>query len=767
MNPFVQVIALAVALLVGQGLAPAAPGVGYVAAGVLLLVGLVMAWWRQPTPPAAPPRRRRDPSPSSLSLVTSPQLLKLLESAVVHAHDAVVILEAQPKSGPGRAVLYVNDAFCRLTGYTRDEVLGRSLHFLRGPNSDENALGAIRDAFASGSALRVELQNYRKDGRPFWVDLSLVPVPDATGTAAHWVMIQRDITERKAGEEERRQREALLRSIFESTAAGIVLIDGNGRFVSCNPAFAAMTGRSVQDILKLTPFDLTHPDDHAELMSHLEKVRTGQSDRFSCSKRYVRPDGEIVWSECTFAAVRGPGGELECGVGVSLNVTERRKLEEQLRHVQKMEVLGQMAGGIAHDFNNLFTAILGNLSQIHLPEGDPNRVHLETIEQATARAADLTGKLLGYARKHQLVPGPVYPADIFAEVAGLIRPALDPRIRLVVNPADDCEPVQADPTLLTQVLLNLCLNARDAMPHGGTLTLSAENVEITEEQTAHRPGEEAYPGRFVKLTVADTGCGMTEDVQARLFEPFFTTKEVGKGTGLGLPMAQGIVKQHHGWITFRSTPGAGTVFDVYLPRAVVGGPHENCCTADRPVRSNQPDQPDESERSGRSSRSDRSDRSDRPDGSDRSDGSGLAPSTVTDPGPVDGGRPEKPSILLVDDEAMIVQIGRLTLERAGFEVVTAGDGAEAVEVFRDRGGRFDLVILDVTMPVMSGRDAFRQLVELDPGVKVLFSTGFTSEDLIELDGAVGLLTKPYRPQNLLAAVRSALGEEVTTRCQPR
>ncbi len=736
MHSFVQVITLVVGLLMGQGLAAVAPEVNYVVAGVLLLVGLAMARWRRPTPPVAPPRHRRDPSPSSLSLVTSPQLLKLLESAVVHAHDAVVILEAQPKNGPGRAVLYVNDAFCRLTGYSHDEVLGRSLHFLRGPDSDEKALGAIREAFASGSALRVELLNYRKDGRPFWVDLSLVPVPDATGTAAHWVMIQRDITERKAGEEERRKREALLRSIFESTAAGIVLIDGNGRFVSCNPAFAAMTGRSVEEILKLTPFDLTHPDDRAELTSHLEKARKGECDRFSCTKRLVRPDGEIVWSECTFSAIRGPGGELECGVGVSLNVTERRRLEEQLWQVQKMEVLGQIAGGIAHDFNNLFTAILGNLSQIRLAENDPNRAYLETIEQATARAADLTGKLLGYARKHQLLTGPVYPADIFAEVAGLIRPALDPRIRLVVRPADDCEPVLADPTLLSQVLLNLCLNSRDAMPQGGTLTLSAENVEISEEQTARWPGE-AYPGRFVKLTVADTGCGMTADVQARLFEPFFTTKGVGKGTGLGLAMAQGIVKQHHGWITFRSAPGAGTVFDVYLPWAVAGRPRENCGPLER---------------------------SDRPDGPDELNRSGLAPSAAPDPAPGDGGCCEKPSILLVDDEAMIVQIGRLTLERAGFEVVTAADGAEAVEAFRNRAGRFDLVILDVTMPGMSGRDAFRQLVELDPGVKVLLSTGFTTEDLTELDGAVGLLTKPYRPHELLAAVRSALGEQVTPGC---
>jgi CheY-like chemotaxis protein len=291
-----------------------------------------------------------------------------------------------------------------------------------------------------------------------------------------------------------------------------------------------------------------------------------------------------------------------------------------------------------------------------------------------------------------------------------------------VNRADECEPVQADPTLLTQVLLNLCLNARDAMPGGGTLTLAAEAVEVSEEEAARLPGE-ARPGRFVRLTVEDTGCGMSDDVKARLYEPFFTTKGVGKGTGLGLPMVQGIVKQHRGWVTFTSTPGAGTRFHVYLPPAATLPPETPRPSTDL-TRTPTP----------------------------------AVPRTAT----ADSGISEKRTILLVDDEAMILEIGRLVLERAGFRVVTAGDGLEAVEVFRQEPGRFDLVILDVTMPRMSGRDAFRHLVEVDPAVRVLFSTGFSSEDLIELDGAAGLLGKPYRPNELLAAVQAALEGQPTS-----
>ncbi len=705
-----------VAVLAGMGLYAAEPLAGFFVAGALLLAGLVWAFLggERSTPPEPLPEL----VPAGESLTRSPHLLRLLESAVVHAHDAVVILEAQPRIGPGRAVLYVNDAFCTLSGYVREEVLGRSLHFLRGPGSDAAVLATLRQALTAGTSLRVELQNYRKDGTPFWVDLSLVPVPDAAGRAAHWVMIQRDITDRKAAEEELQRREALFRGIFENTSAGMSLTDGSGKFVSCNPAFAAMIGRTVAEVLGLTPEAVTHPDDWAAQVPLMDEVRAGTRDRFSCSKRYVHVDGQTVWTELSFAAVRGPGGELEWGVGVSLNVTERRRLEEQLRHIQKIEALGQMAGGVAHDFNNLLTGILCNLPQIRLPDGDPNRGHLATIEQAATRAAELTGKLLGYARRNQLVSTPIYPADAFGEVVGLLRHALDPRIRLVVHGADDCDPVQADPTLLSQVLLNLCLNARDAMPEGGTLTLTATRAEVSDDDAARSPGD-ARAGQFIRLSVTDTGCGMPDAVQARLFEPFFTTKGVGKGTGLGLPMVQGIVKQHRGWITFASAPGAGTRFDVYLP------PADSATQPARPAH----------------------------------DLIRTPPPTLTSTEAItqpDSGITDKRTILLVDDEAMIRDIGRLVLERAGFRVRTAEDGFAAVEVFRREPGLFDLVILDVTMPRMSGRDAYRHLMEFDPTVKVLFSTGYSAEDLVELDGTAGLLGKPYRPHELLAAVQAAL-----------
>jgi len=523
------------------------------------------------------------------------------------------------------------------------------------------------------------------------------------------------VTERRRAEDELRRSEELFRGIFESTGAGVSLTDASGLFVSCNPAFAAMLGRSVEEVLRLTPAAITHPDDLPGQTALMDEVRAGRRDRFTYPKRYVRPDGETVWVELSFAAIRTPEGAYEYGLGVSVNVTERRKLEDQLRQAQKMEAVGQMAGGIAHDFNNILTAVIGNLSLVRLNEYDPNRPLVCAAEQAAVRAADLTRKLLGYARRNQLVFAPVEARDALTEVAALLRPTLDPRITLTVVADPDCPPVHADPTLLNQVLMNLCLNARDAMPGGGALALTANPVERGPDDPCPAGWSDLAPGRYVRIAVADTGHGMSEDVLARMFEPFFTTKGIGKGTGLGLPMVHGIVKQHHGWIEIHSRPGAGTRIELNLPIAEV---------TNTPAVSDAPT---------------------------------PLPTALTEQVPAHVARPPRPhTVLLVDDEAMIRDLGRTVLTRAGFRVLTADDGQDAVEVFARHRAEIDLVILDVTMPRMNGRDAFHRLQELNPAARIMFSTGYSADDLPEVESSIGLLSKPYRPQDLVAAVRTAL-----------
>jgi PAS domain S-box-containing protein len=942
-----------------------------VAAGVIavIVVAAGLFGWRAAVLSRTPLQPLAVHTPPGDSLPETETRFRLLESAVIHANDAVVILEANPKNGPGRSVLYVNEAFCKLSGYARSEVIGRSLYFLRGASTDSATLARLGAAMAEGTPIRVELRNYRKDGTPFWVDLSAVPVPDSHGNVAHWVLIQRDIdrrkaaerrakqtgqllraiidafpgvinakdrdcrylvmnqfqaellgitpeqavghttaelfgklphevndeddlrviatcqpthheeqfggpgacprpwltckaplwmpdgvdsepagargvvtvsldvsalkaaqealrkseeryrqlfravphpvfvydtqslrilavneaamrkygytrdeflalsipdirlpddmgqfaspndstltdgppairrhrkkdgslmdvevasyalslegrgvklalvndiTERRKAEEELRRSEGLFRGIFEGTSAGVTLSNAAGLFTSCNPAFAAMVGRSVEEVLRLTPASITHPEDMPGQNALVEEVRAGIRDRFTYAKRYLRPDGQCVWVELSFAAIRDADGVFEYGLSVCVNVTERRLLEDQLRQAQKMDAIGQMAGGVAHDFNNLLTALLGNLSLVQLPPHDPNRPLLASVEQAANRAAELTGKLLGYARRNQLVFSPVEPRKTLDEVVGILSHTIDPRIQLAVSVTNNCPPVHADDTLLMQAIMNLGLNARDAMPDGGLLTFTAEPIDLHNADACPSGWEGLTPGRYVRFTVADTGTGMTEEVQSRLFEPFFTTKGIGKGTGLGLPMVHGIVKQHHGWIEVHTQPGQGTRVELNIPMA------EAMTT---PPRSH--------------SRT-------------------PLPASLAQQLPVTDDSKTMKTILLVDDEPMIRDLGTAVLTRAGYRVITAEDGLEAVEVFTRNQAIISLVILDVTMPRMSGSDASRAIMKIDPNVRVLFSTGYSADDLTTVDGSLGLLSKPYRPQELVATVRAAL-----------
>jgi CheY-like chemotaxis protein len=372
-----------------------------------------------------------------------------------------------------------------------------------------------------------------------------------------------------------------------------------------------------------------------------------------------------------------------------------------------MEAIGQLAGGVAHDFNNLLTAILGNLALVlnHLPASDPSRELLETSQQAALRAADLTRQLLGFSRRSVLRPQPLDVNHALAETAGLLRRTIDPRIVLEVRPAPGLWTVHADPTQINQVLMNLCLNARDAMPQGGRLVLEADNVVITPDAATR--SLQARPGEFVRIRVTDTGQGILPEVQPHIFEPFFTTKGPTKGTGLGLAMVYGIVQQHEGWIEFASQVGQGTRFDVYLPRY-------------------------------------------------------HAP-RAADPAAPPADAPRAPArghetILLVDDEAIIRNLGRTILQMYGYQVLLAEDGIEAIETYRRERDRIDLVILDLTMPRLSGADTLRQLRQLDPGVRVLLSSGYAAELNSEGGEILGIVNKPYRPEELADTVRRALDQ---------
>jgi len=383
----------------------------------------------------------------------------------------------------------------------------------------------------------------------------------------------------------------------------------------------------------------------------------------------------------------------------------RRQSEEHLRHSQKMEAVGRLAGGVAHDFNNLLTAILGNtlLALANLPRNDPQLDLLVNVEAAALRAAELVKGLLGFSRRTSLWLEPVNLNDAVQETVEALRPTTDPRIAIAVHVGYDLWPLRADRAQLNEVLTNLCLNALDAMPEGGRLTVETANVTITDDCLRSRL--QAQPGDFVRLRIGDTGHGIPPEIQARIFEPFFTTKEAGRGTGLGLALVYGIVEQHSGWIDFESEIGKGTRFDIYLPRYWPQLAEVPAAREARPAH-----------------------------------------------GPAE-------TVLLADDEMMLRELGRTILERCGYRVLVAEDGLQAVELYQREHQHIDLVILDLTMPRLSGPDAFERLTQLDPNVRVVFSSGYFAEDMVTGDDRVlGFLAKPYRSQDLIQLVRGALDQ---------
>jgi signal transduction histidine kinase/CheY-like chemotaxis protein len=410
----------------------------------------------------------------------------------------------------------------------------------------------------------------------------------------------------------------------------------------------------------------------------------------------------IAWRNTT---VHDAHGALRYLIGTGIDITDQRRLEEQLRQAQKMETLGTLVGGIAHDFNNHLTVILGNLGLVlaDLSAGADGRRELADAERAAQRCADMTRGLLTFSRRRMGQARPVNLNQLVAEVARLVQRLLPATICINIQVEPDLWTVDADSTQLHQVLMNLAVNARDAMPDGGTLTLATANQTLDAKDCALNV--EARRGRFVVLTVRDTGVGIAPDVRDRIFDPFFTTKEVGQGTGLGLAVVFGIVKAHYGWITVASEPGQGCTFQVYLPAAEV------------PAQS--------------------------------------APEPTAAPA---GSGHE--CILVVDDEDLVRDVVNSVLVRRGFRVLTAADGEEALAIYRDRAREIDLVLLDMTMPRLSGVQVHHQLQQINPAVRVIFSSGHA--DVSERDRLAAstqtFVPKPYKPEELVRKIRQVLDQ---------
>jgi signal transduction histidine kinase len=437
-----------------------------------------------------------------------------------------------------------------------------------------------------------------------------------------------------------------------------------------------------------------------------DQLIAGEVPTFSVEKRYICKDGSLTWANVTVSLVRTPTGEPDYFISIVEDISERKRLEDQLRQAQRMETVGRLAGGVAHDFNNLLTAISGYsaFALESLPPSDPVRADIEQVVKAADRAAGLTRQLLAFSRRQIIEMRVISLNDLVLDMDKMLRRLIGEDIELATIPGDDLASARADPGQLEQVLVNLVVNARDAMPGGGTLTIETANVSLDEGYARLHPGLES--GDYVMLAVTDTGTGMTDEVKSHLFEPFFTTKGVGKGTGLGLSTVYGIVKQHGGYTYVYSELGKGSTFKVYLPAV-------------------------EAEAEGLS----------------RRDAEGYLPKGSE-------------TVLVVEDEATVRGFIVRTLAELGYKPLEAINGEEALRVAREHHGPIHLLLTDVVMPQMGGKELGAQMRVERPDIRVLFASGYTDSTIVHdgiLDKGLAFLQKPFTTATLARKVREVLG----------
>ena len=604
----------------------------------------------------------------------------------------------------GHILTFVNESYCRYFGLSAADLVGRSFMPLL-PESDRSAAAdRLATIAATNPTVAHDHRVVLPSGEVRWMHWVNRGIFDEQGRAVEYQAVGRDITDRKRAEEALRQSEGNFRNLFEQSLDGIVVVDA-GRIVSANPAFAAIGGTTVENILGRPLMDFIHPDDRARAAADIKTVAAGEPMIPPLrTVRGLRGDGSILLVEARGQSMLWAGRP---AVQIIVrDITERTRLEEELREAQKLEAVGQLAGGIAHDFNNLMTGILCHAGLLKMNAASPSEVR-ETagvIEGAARRAAQLTSSLLGFARrgKHQNVP-----VDLNAAVQAcvdLFSRTLDPRIRVVMHLSAEQATVLGDPVQMEQVILNLALNARDAMPEGGEMVLATSLVHATEGDG--RPEGFAKPGAYVVLTVRDTGTGIPQELRSHIFEPFFTTKPPGKGIGMGLAMVYGIAKNHGGWVDLDPDAERGAAFRVFFPVAT--------------------DLAEEREAK-----------------------------VAAEPAAAARGR-----ILVVDDEPLVRGAVSRMLAELGYNVLSAADGKQAVDLYRKLGGEIGLVIIDMVMPEMNGGECFRALRALNPDVKAILSTGGPGDRSLQDilgEGNVAFVQKPYEVRQLAEAVKLALG----------
>jgi hypothetical protein len=603
---------------------------------------------------------------------------------------------------PDGTLTFVNQAYCRFHGRTREQLIGTNF-FRALPEQDrEIPLKQFSELTPAESMQAFDSKLLLGGGKLLWQQCTVRALFDEGGRIAEFQAVMQDITRRKESEEALRLGEERFRAILDSMVDGVIVLDGEGLATLFNPAAERIFQRPARQVLRHSLQGLFPPEEWPKYNDYLAH-HLGQNPPKVIEVNSLRVDGSLVPSDLAVSEISRGGAVML--IVIVRDISERKRLEEQYRQAQKMEAVGRLAGGIAHDFNNLMQAILGysNLLDRRLAPGDPNHETVEHIQKSLAHASSLTRQLLAFSRKQVLTPKLLSLNGVVADMTHLLQRLLGETIQLKMKLAEAAPLIRADPGQMEQLILNLAINARDAMPQGGALSIETDNVTFTEPKT-FSSGQLAA-GSYARLSVSDTGCGMAPEVVAHLFEPFFTTKDTGKGTGLGLSNVYGVVKQSGGEITVTTAIGAGTTFNIYLPR-FEGRPGKEESAQMLPAH---------------------------------------------------GGGNE--TVLLVEDEELVRMMLVEVLKAGGYTVLDARHGADALALAEQFTGPIDLLVSDITMPGFSGAELARRLGEKRPDMSVLFISGYSDQEAAQwgkLDREVQFLQKPFHPDAFLTKARQIL-----------
>jgi len=633
--------------------------------------------------------------------------LKKAKNALQESEEKFRILTVSSPVGmflddaQGNAI-YINGKCAELIGMPAEEALNLdwvpSIH----PDDRERVTAEWSRAFQTGGEFHQEYRWVHTDGRIVWTLGDIVPVRGSDGEVIVYIGTLTDITERKQAEAERER----LTQAMDQSGEAIIITGTEGGIQYVNPAFTRITGYRREEVIGRNPRLLKSGKHDSKFYKRMWNTLT-RGDTWSGRITNKRKDGTLYTEKAVISPVRDASGRTVNYVAVKRDITKEMKLEQQLYLAQKMESVGRLAGGVAHDFNNALSVIIGftELAMDEVGPTGPLHANLEEVLKAAKRAADTTRQLLAFARKQTIAPKVLDLNENVESMLKMLRRLIGEDIDLAWLPGKGLWPVKMDPSQIDQILANLCVNARDAIESVGKITIETGNTPFDKAYCAHHHGFK--PGEFVMLAVSDNGCGIKKEMLDIIFEPFFTTKDIDKGTGLGLATVYGIVKQNNGFINVYSEPGKGTSIKIYLPR------HEG-----QAVETQQENM-----------------------------------------APIPAGRGE--TILLVEDDLSILRLARSILEGLDYTVLAAGTPGEAISLAENHRGDIHLLVTDVIMPEMNGRELLQRLQSLYPGIRYMFMSGYTANVIAHhgvLEEGVHFIQKPLSKRDLAKTVRKALDE---------